>query len=146
MDFYQAIFCGLGFIIFFSSYFIFYKLSLQFISLVQRLIFLAIFYSYRGLRFPMGSLASLLLISLIFGISSIIGNLGAAQYIDLLRVKLNIFLKSPVPLYSISLISGIYLQLYKVFYYNANFFYKERYQGNSFRLDKLLILYIKPQA
>jgi hypothetical protein len=45
---------------------------------------------------------------------------------DPLRIKLYIFLKGPVPTYSISLVTSINLGPYKVFYYNTNFFYKGR--------------------
>jgi hypothetical protein len=43
---------------------------------------------------------------------------------DPLWVKLYIFLKSLVSLYSVCLVNSINPGLYKVFYYNANFFYK----------------------
>ena len=72
-----------------------------------------------------------------------IGSLGAAQYIDPLWVKLYILLKGLVSIYGISLIDSINLELYKVFYYNANFFYKGGGQGQGFRLDKPPTLYIK---
>jgi len=45
---------------------------------------------------------------------------------DLLRVKLYVLLKGLVSAYSIGLVNSINLGLYKVFYYNANFFYKGR--------------------
>ena len=45
---------------------------------------------------------------------------------DPLLVKLYIFLKGLVPTHRISLVNGVYLQLYEVFYYNTNFFYKGR--------------------
>jgi len=45
---------------------------------------------------------------------------------DPLWIKLYIFLKGLVPIYSIGLVTSINLGLYKVFYYNANFFYKGR--------------------
>ena len=45
---------------------------------------------------------------------------------DLLRVKLYILLKGLVSTYSIYLVNSINLGLYKVFYYNADFFYKGR--------------------
>ena len=62
-DFYQAVFYSIGFIVFFSLYSIFYKLSFQSISLVQRPVFLAFLYSYIGPKFSMGDIARLLLIS-----------------------------------------------------------------------------------
>ena len=71
-DYYQAVFCGLGFIIFLSSYSIFRKLSLRSIYLVQHLILLAILYSYIGPKFPMGSSTSFLLTFLISSAGSII--------------------------------------------------------------------------
>ena len=43
---------------------------------------------------------------------------------DLLWVKLYILLKGLVSIYSIGLVYSINLGLYKVFYYNTNFFYK----------------------
>ena len=43
---------------------------------------------------------------------------------DPLRVKLYILFKGLVSTYSISLVDSINLGLYKVFYSNANFFYK----------------------
>jgi len=43
---------------------------------------------------------------------------------DLLQIKLYIFLKGLVPTYSIGLVTSINLGPYKVFYYNADFFYK----------------------
>jgi len=45
---------------------------------------------------------------------------------DPLRIKLYILPKSLVLIYRISLVNGVYLQLYKVFYYNTNLFYKGR--------------------
>ena len=72
-----------------------------------------------------------------------IGSLGAAQYIDPLRVKLYILLKGLVSTYSIGLVDSVNLGLYKVFHYNTNFFYKGGGQGQSFGLDKLPSLYIK---
>jgi len=45
---------------------------------------------------------------------------------DLLRVKLYVLLKGLVSAYSIGLVNSINLGPYKVFYYNANFFYKGR--------------------
>ena len=73
-------------------------------------------------------------------------SLGAAQYTDPLWVKLYIFLKGLVSIYSISLVYSINLGLYKVLYYNTNFFYKRRGQGQGFGLDKLSTLYIKLQV
>ena len=95
---------------------------------------------YRGLRQITADF-----LSLQYGQCNI-GGLGAAQYTDVLGVKQYIFLKSLVPIYSVGLVDSIYLQLYKVFYYNTNFFYKGRCQEYSFRLDKLPIPYIKLQA
>ena len=43
---------------------------------------------------------------------------------DPLRVELYILLKGLVSTYSISLVDSVNLGLYKVFYYNTNFFYK----------------------
>ena len=43
-----------------------------------------------------------------------------------LQIKLYIFLKGLVPMYSISLVNSINLGLYKVLHYNTNFFYKGR--------------------
>jgi len=43
---------------------------------------------------------------------------------DPLRVELYILLEGLVFIYSVGLIDSINLGLYKVFYYNANFFYK----------------------
>ena len=62
---------------------------------------------------------------------------------DPLRIKLYIFLKGLVSTYSISLVNGVYLQPYKVFYYNANFFYKGKGWGQGFGLDKPSTLYIE---
>jgi hypothetical protein len=45
---------------------------------------------------------------------------------DPLQIKLYILLKSLVSALNISLVYGVYLWPYKVFYYNANFFYKGR--------------------
>ena len=45
---------------------------------------------------------------------------------DPLRIKLYIFLKGLVPIYSVYLVNIINLGPYKVFYYNTNFFYKGR--------------------
>ena len=45
---------------------------------------------------------------------------------DQLWVKLYILLKGLVSIYSIGLVDSINLGLYKVFYYNTNFFYKRR--------------------
>jgi hypothetical protein len=43
---------------------------------------------------------------------------------DPLRVELYILLKGLVSTYSIGLVDSVNLGLYKVFYYNADFFYK----------------------
>jgi len=45
---------------------------------------------------------------------------------DPLRIKTYILLKGLVSAYSIGLVNSINLGLYKVFYYNADFFYKGR--------------------
>jgi hypothetical protein len=45
---------------------------------------------------------------------------------DLLWVKLYILLKGLVSIYSIGLVDSINVGSYKVFYYNADFFYKRR--------------------
>jgi len=45
---------------------------------------------------------------------------------DPLLIILYIFLKGLISIYSISLVNSIYLGLYKVLYYNTNFFYKGR--------------------
>jgi len=48
---------------------------------------------------------------------------------DLLWIKLYIFLKGLVPIYSIGLVNSINLGPYEIFYYNADFFYKGRSWG-----------------
>ena len=63
MDFYQAVFYGIGFIILLSLYPIFRKLSFQLISLVQYPVFLVFLYSYIGPKFSIRNLSSLLLTS-----------------------------------------------------------------------------------
>ena len=45
---------------------------------------------------------------------------------DPLRIKLYILLKSPVSALDVSLVYGVYLWPYKVFYYNTNLFYKKK--------------------
>jgi len=45
---------------------------------------------------------------------------------DLLRIKIYMLLKGLVFTHSIGLVNSIDLGLYKVFYYDANFFYKGR--------------------
>ena len=72
MDIYQAIFYGIGFIVFLSSRSIFRKLFFRSISLVQRLISLAFLYSYVGPKFSIGNLARSLLTSQVFSTGGIL--------------------------------------------------------------------------
>ena len=62
---------------------------------------------------------------------------------DLLRVKLYVLFKSLVLIYSVGLVNSVYLQPNKVLYYNTNFFYKGRYWGYSFGLNKPSVPYIE---
>jgi len=48
---------------------------------------------------------------------------------NMLWVMLYVFFKGLVSIYSIGLINSVYLGLYKILYYNADFFYKGKYKG-----------------